>query len=399
MTRNWPAPLTVTCLLGLVGALHAQVLNVGLPGDFGANYGLLFTQTADSPITAPAQQVIVTSSFGSIPFQWSAAAVTPNRYVPNFLTFTPSSGVTPATVSIALNPNVVPYLPPDPYTMGVTFTSTDPAHPGSAGFLVNLSLGEAPPVTVSGVVNSATQQTGPLSPGELITIYGSLLGTQPVSATYTYSTGWGGASFYPTSLGNTTVTIAGEAFPLLYVSPTQINAVVPYDLGSFVTNPAYETLVVTHNTFTSTPFNVQFADAGPAIFTVAANGQGPGAISNVNPQAGAITPNSAANPAPKGSTIVIYGTGAGVWNQSPADGQIITKVLDPPFYIPSAQVSLTIGGQPATLLYAGAAPGQVSGLLQINAVVPIGIASGAEPVVLTIGSSNNAQQGVTVAVQ
>jgi trimeric autotransporter adhesin len=96
---------------------------------------------------------------------------------------------------------------------------------------------------------------------------------------------------------------------------------------------------------------------------------------------------------------VIYGTGAGVWNQSPADGQIITNVLDPPFYIPSAQVSLTIGGQPATLLYAGAAPGQVSGLLQINAVVPIGIASGAEPVVLTIGSSNNAQQGVTVAVQ
>jgi len=393
MTRNCIALLAVISPLGFVGSLHSQVLTVGVFN------GLLFSASADSPITTPAQQVMVGSSFGSIPFQWSVAQVTQNRYVPNFLTITPSSGVTPATVSIALNPNVVPYLPPDPYTIGVEFTSTDPAHPGGAGFLVNLLLGEAGPVTVSSVVNSATQQTGPLSPGEIITIYGSLLGTQPASATYTYSTGWGGASFYPASLGNTTVTIAGEAFPLLFVSPTQINAVVPYDLGSFVTNPAYETLVVTHNTFTSTPFNVQFADTGPGIFTVAPNGQGPGAISNVNPQTGAITLNNAANPAPKGSTIVLYGTGAGVWQQSPADGQIITNVLDPPFYIPSAPVSLTIGGQPATLVYAGAAPGQVSGLLQINAVVPSGIASGAQPVVLTIGGSSNVQQGVTIAVQ
>jgi uncharacterized protein (TIGR03437 family) len=74
-------------------------------------------------------------------------------------------------------------------------------------------------------------------------------------------------------------------------------------------------------------------------------------------------------------------------------------VLDPPYYVPQVAVSLTVGGQAANILYAGAAPGQVSGLMQVNAVVPNGIGSGAQPVVLTIGSNNNSQQGVTVAVQ
>jgi uncharacterized protein (TIGR03437 family) len=66
---------------------------------------------------------------------------------------------------------------------------------------------------------------------------------------------------------------------------------------------------------------------------------------------------------------------------------------------PVAPVSLTIGGQPAKILYAGAAPFLVSGVLQVNAIVPEGIGSGPQPLVLRVGQSSNAQQQVTVAVQ
>jgi uncharacterized protein (TIGR03437 family) len=66
---------------------------------------------------------------------------------------------------------------------------------------------------------------------------------------------------------------------------------------------------------------------------------------------------------------------------------------------PAAPVSLTIGGLPARFLYIGPAPYRVFGMLQMNAVVPDGIESGPQPVVLTIGGNNNAQQQITVAVQ
>jgi uncharacterized protein (TIGR03437 family) len=64
-----------------------------------------------------------------------------------------------------------------------------------------------------------------------------------------------------------------------------------------------------------------------------------------------------------------------------------------------APVSVTIGGQPATIRYAGAAPYQVLGIFQVNAVVPEGIGSGPQPIVLTAGENSNSQQQVTVAVQ
>jgi len=66
---------------------------------------------------------------------------------------------------------------------------------------------------------------------------------------------------------------------------------------------------------------------------------------------------------------------------------------------PAAPVSLTIGGKPAKILFAGAAPYEAAGMLQINAIIPNGIGSGPQPVVLTIGNRNNAAQPVTLAVK
>jgi len=154
-------------------------------------------------------------------------------------------------------------------------------------------------------------------------------------------------------------------------------------------------VVVSHYGQTSAAFSVPVADTSPGIFTRTQDGRGQGAILN----AGAtVTLNGATNPAPKGSIITLYATGAGLWNQPVLDGLVMVNVLQPPI-VPKAAVSLTIGGQPAQILYAGAAPYIVSGVMQVNAVVPDGIGSGPQPIVLTIGSNNNSQQNVTVVVQ
>jgi uncharacterized protein (TIGR03437 family) len=63
------------------------------------------------------------------------------------------------------------------------------------------------------------------------------------------------------------------------------------------------------------------------------------------------------------------------------------------------QATLTIGGQPAAIEYASAAPYQVWGVLQVNAFVPAGLGPGPQPVVLTIGQTTTASQQATVFVQ
>ncbi len=100
---------------------------------------------------------------------------------------------------------------------------------------------------------------------------------------------------------------------------------------------------------------------------------------------------------PQGSANSIFATGGGVFTQSftPNQDGLISLGASGPL---AAPVSLTIGVKPANVIYAGAAPYAVPGVIQVNATVPTGIGSGAQPVVLTIGN-NNASQQVTVAVK
>jgi uncharacterized protein (TIGR03437 family) len=241
---------------------------------------------------------------------------------------------------------------------------------------------------VTSVVNAATAQPG-ISPGAVVSIVGTNLSTPPITALYDC------AGLYPTSLGNSAVTFNGIVAPVLYVSTSRIDAVVPYALAGQQT----ANIVVTHNRGVSQAFSVPLLDTSPGIFTASGGGSGP-PISN---QDG--TPNSVDNPARKGSVIQMWATGAGVWNRNPQDASIVLSwVVDiirsgEVILRPAAPVSLTIGGQAAEIRYAGPAPYEVSGKLQVNAVVPEGIGSGPQPVVLTIGANSNSQQQVTVAIR
>ena len=210
----------------------------------------------------------------------------------------------------------------------------------------------APSYSVDSIVNTATQTAGFLSPNGLATIYGSELafGTNSVPA---YSLTAGGL---PMTLGGTSVVVGGFLAGLIYVSPTQINFVVPYELAQGTV-----TLFVGRDALAGPLIRIQLYAAAPAFFTwngnyaIAAHLDG----TIVGP----------ANPARPGETILLFVTGLGrVWPDL-SSGQISSL---PRVLYPNAQLQVSLGGTPIpgpNILYAGTAP-NYAGLYQINVRLP-----------------------------
>lgn len=94
-------------------------------------------------------------------------------------------------------------------------------------------------------------------------------------------------------LGGVTVLFGGLAAPLLYVSSTQINAVVPYGVDG---QESAEMEVRSNGAAVMTE-RVLLKGAAPAIFLPIFNQD--------------YSPNSSANPAEAGSVVVLFGTGEG----------------------------------------------------------------------------------------
>ncbi len=221
-----------------------------------------------------------------------------------------------------------------------------------------------------------------MAAGEIIAIFGTNLGSSPPVFLTLTSNG-----LVSTTLGNTSVTFDGVSAPLIYASPTQVNAIVPYEVAGKTTT----TMVVTNNGVKSASQQIQVVSATPAIFTLSQTGSGQGAILNQN---GSV--NGTATPAAKGSIVAIYATGGGQLKPIGVTGTVTPTTGTFPSLV--GNVSVTIGGAPAQITYSGSAPGLVSGAVQINAVVPTGAASGNQPVVVTVGSASG-PTNVTVAVQ
>jgi uncharacterized protein (TIGR03437 family) len=252
---------------------------------------------------------------------------------------------------------------------------------------VNLALAAGSMPVISALENGASlQPTNMVSPGEIISIFGNNLGpTAPVSFALTAS------GTVPTNTGGVSVMFNNVAAPILYASATQVNAIVPYEMASFTSANA----TVQFSGSTSANFQVQIAATQPAIFSLSQGGSGQGAILNQDNSV-----NGSTNPAPAGTVIQIYGTGEGQIVPAGTTGCVTST--KPPFPVPVPKpISLMIGGVPvpaANIEYAGEAPGLVCGVIQINAVVPATLSSGAQPIVLTIGNNTNSAQNITVAV-
>lgn len=230
----------------------------------------------------------------------------------------------------------------------------DPAN-DAVRMLTPISAG----ITVSAVTNAASNLAAAVAPGELVVLYGSGLAAVQ------------------------TVLFNGVAGPLLYATQGQVGAVAPYAVAG-----ASVQVVVQSAAAASAPVAVAAAPTSPGVFTEDGSGRGQAAAWNEDG-----TRNGAAASAPAGSVLSLYATGEGQTLPAGVDGKLAAAPLPQPV----ARVTVTVGGLPAEVRYAGGAPGLIAGLMQVNVVVPAGLA-GVVPVVLTAGGVAS-QAGVTVAVR
>jgi uncharacterized protein (TIGR03437 family) len=250
--------------------------------------------------------------------------------------------------------------------------------------LVSSTVILAPPgggVSTAAIVSAADYADGPVAPGGIVSILGSGMGPSDGASMQLES------GKVATKLAGTRVLFDGVPAPLLYVAGDQINTVVPYGVAGRVSTQ----LQVEYLGALSKAVTVPVAAASPGIFTRDASGAGQGAILNQD-----FSVNSTVNPATPGSIVMIYATGEGQVNPRPVDGSITGTGTLPK---PANNVTLSIGGTPAEVSYAGPAPELVVGMLQVNARIPTGIATGpAVPVMLAVAGFKS-QVDVTIAVQ
>ncbi len=229
---------------------------------------------------------------------------------------------------------------------------------GTANSLVVFGLIGPSALPAAGIVNAASFAAGPVAPGSFIALFGQDLAQTVATA---------GAFPLPVGLGGVSLTINGIPSPLYYVSPSQIDAQVPFEVA-----PGNATTVLTTggSALPGVPLTVKAV--APGIFVNASN------FALVRNQDGSV--NAAANPAPVGSVVTAYGTGQGpVSNPVPTGAAAPDSPLSPVM----AGVMATVGGQTAVVSFAGLAP-RLVGVFQVNLQIP-NLAPGTYPLAITVG--------------
>lgn len=216
----------------------------------------------------------------------------------------------------------------------------------------------APAITA--VTNAASYAADAISPGSLISIFGSNLAAITAGAP---------AVPLPMSIADTSVIIGGVPAPVLFESPGQINVQVPWEVPAGTAN-----VVVRSRGVSSKGVNIAVLQAAPGIFT---NAGGAAAVDG---------------PAVAGSVISVFFTGQGPVATAMDDGAVPPAGITVPATL---AVSATIGGAAAQVEFVGLSP-QFPGVAQINLKVPA-LTSGVYPLIVTLGgkASNTAQLTVS----
>jgi uncharacterized protein (TIGR03437 family) len=199
--------------------------------------------------------------------------------------------------------------------------------------------------------------TNAVAPGEFVSLFGSGL----CSATESAPT-----LPLPTNLANVQVSVNGVFVPISYVSPNQINVLVPYE-----TSGGYATFQVSSDTGLSNAVTLYERDTAPGVFTSTSGGFAPGVgpAAALHADFSAVTQN---NPATVGETLLLYVTGLGAVKPAVADG---AAAVANPLSVVVASIGVFVDGQAAVINFQGLAPG-FAGLYQVNFVVPGGVSSG-----------------------
>jgi uncharacterized protein (TIGR03437 family) len=237
-----------------------------------------------------------------------------------------------------------------------------------------------PAATAAGMLSAASfasNSTTGISPGEILTLFGSELGPTQVSTLTVNS-----SNLVDNILQGTQVTFNGIPGPMIFTYDKQISVVAPYGIaGQSTVN-----VVVSYLGIQTASMQFKVVPANPALFTLNNSGKGDAAIIRYSDT----SVISTSNPASAGDILELYGAGYGVASPSQPDGAVIGSVLP----IPTATTTLLIDNQPVQTTYLGAAPGDVNGVLQINFVVPQ-LNPGSHQIQIKVGSATS-PSGVTL---
>ena len=252
---------------------------------------------------------------------------------------------------------------------------------GGDAFITRFGFEIRPRLTARGIVNAASILPGTVAPGEIISIFGRGMGLAAGLGLQLDELG-----LVSKELGGTRVLINSDPAALTFASELQVNAVVTYA----VSQSLVARLQVERDGVLSNPITLRTAATAPAIFTLLGSGRGAGAILNQD-----LTLNSPRSPAEREAIIILFATGEGTTDPAGVDG----SVASPPFPRPLAEIRVFVGGFEAEVLYAGAAPGLVAGVLQINVRLPPGASVGPDTPIEFQAGSRQSQPDVTVAIR
>jgi uncharacterized protein (TIGR03437 family) len=210
----------------------------------------------------------------------------------------------------------------------------------------------------------------PVAPGSYITINGQNLANVPASYITTNLPLAIAASSVSFDVPSAGISVPGH---VSFVGPNQINVQVPWELHGQtsaqvkVINAGIASLIATLPLSDYAPAAFEYTGTDGKLYAAAVDGSGQ-----------LIT---TANPARRGQYVSIFANGLGPVTNQPASGAIspgppLAQATD------QAAITVTIGGEPALVSFAGLAPNYVA-LYQLNVLIPSDIAIGIQPLVIT----------------
>jgi uncharacterized protein (TIGR03437 family) len=222
------------------------------------------------------------------------------------------------------------------------------------------------------VVNGGTGIAGGVAPGEIVTVYigpGLTLGPAQGAGLQLDPSG-----LVASLIAGVRVLFDGVAAPITFVNAGQVNCVVPYEVAGKATTHLQ---IIIQGKGTNT-IEVPVVPSSPGVFAI------------TNSDGGV---NSSGNPSDAEGTLVIFATGEGKTDPAVATGSVNSTVFPKPLL----PVVVLINGQEAFVAYAGAAPGFVAGVLQINVQIPPGV-HGTVPLQIKIGDATT-PDGLMITVR
>jgi uncharacterized protein (TIGR03437 family) len=230
----------------------------------------------------------------------------------------------------------------------------------------------SPFYTSTSIVQAASNAPGPLAPNAIASLYGTNLSY----ATHTLVPGDLQGGDLPTSLVGVTVYVNGLPADLIYVSPVQINFLIPYVLtGSSVT------VQIVRQGVAGPAVQIALAPAAPAFF----QWDGNFAVAE-HADGSLVTPQSPAQP---GEIVVLYAAGLGRTSPDLISGEVAE---DPAQLFYLSELQLLLNGVPipaSSIFYAGVTPG-FAGLYQINVQLPASLPANPQIQVAILGQTSPA---------